>query len=55
MYFEESLESSGEMTARFEKSIDTVPLSENSSIAKQWDSESVETSALKVNVQKWNI
>lgn len=40
------------MATKFEKSIDTIPL-EDSSIVEKWDSETIVTSALKVNIQKW--
>jgi len=49
MYFEESLEPCGDMATRFEESIESVTLSESSSIA-EWDCEN-EESAWKVHIQ----
>lgn len=49
MYFEESLETCGDIATSFEESINTVPLSEVSSIAEKWDCETIEVSALKVH------
>lgn len=47
MYFEEGLENSSDVAARFEESVDTVPLSEDSSLEK-WDCENIVVSDLKV-------
>ncbi|XP_077279500.1 uncharacterized protein LOC143906959 [Temnothorax americanus] len=47
--FEKGLESCDDVATRFDASIRTVPLSENSSIAEKWDSENVRASVLKEN------
>jgi len=49
MYFEESIETCGDMATRFEESIESVTLSESSSIP-EWDCEN-EESAWKVYIQ----
>lgn len=51
MYFEESLENCSDVATRFEESVDTVPLSEGSSIEK-WDCENVVASDLKACIRK---
>ncbi|XP_018339181.1 PREDICTED: uncharacterized protein LOC108746710, partial [Trachymyrmex septentrionalis] len=42
VYFEEDLETCDDIPARFEESIDIVPLSDDSSITEKWDCENVE-------------
>jgi len=52
VYFEEDLETCDDTPARFEESIDIVPLSDDSSIIEKWNCENVEAPISKVHIQK---